>query len=106
MKAGSDGEPGRYVGQPHWTSSADPDSYQWSSRSEPERPVSFLFMPSFAGALDLGSRTSITKDISDGGAWYCMVNTERIGPPGGLSKSDFAQYDEITRRTRYGMGPL
>ncbi|KAH8880835.1 putative proline racemase [Thozetella sp. PMI_491] len=79
------------------------------SRSDPTKPVSFLSVPSFAGALDLvveipeekrwpqlDGRTSVTVDLSYGGAWYCMVDVDQLGL-GSLGRLDTKAYDEVTQ---------
>lgn len=61
-------------------------------KSDPSRPVTFLFAPAYAVATDLrvdipadsrwpelGSRESVTFDISYGGAFYVLVDAREIG---------------------------
>ncbi|KAJ9156431.1 Trans-L-3-hydroxyproline dehydratase [Pleurostoma richardsiae] len=80
------------------------------SRSDPTKPVSFLSVPSFAGALDLqveipeakrwpqlGGRTAVSVDLSYGGAWYCMVNVDQLGFPRGLGQLNVKTCDTITQ---------
>jgi trans-L-3-hydroxyproline dehydratase len=82
------------------------------SKSDPGRPVSFLSVPSFTGAVDLvveipeakrwpqltaQGRTSVTVDLSYGGAWYCMVSAEHLGFPEGLIKWDMKAFDVATQ---------
>lgn len=80
------------------------------TKSDPTRPVSFLSVPSFAGALDLvveipqhlrwaelGERTAVTVDVTYGGAWYCMVSATKLGFAGGLGDRDMATFDRVTR---------
>ncbi|KAJ5804931.1 hypothetical protein N7474_010818 [Penicillium riverlandense] len=77
--------------------------------ADSSRPVSFLSVPSFAGALDvrveiplekrwpeLQGRTSVTVDLSYGGAWYCMVGAQELGFRAGLKALDMKMYDRIT----------
>lgn len=79
------------------------------SRSDPTKPVSFLSVPSFTGALDLvvdipedkrwpelNGRTSVTVDVSYGGTWYCMVNVDQLGFPQGLKEIDMKTYCIVT----------
>ncbi|ETS79374.1 hypothetical protein PFICI_09227 [Pestalotiopsis fici W106-1] len=80
------------------------------TKSDPSRPVSILSVPSFAGALDLvveipeylrwpelGQRTSVTVDVTYGGAWFCMVSATELGFAGGLADRDMATFDRVTR---------
>jgi trans-L-3-hydroxyproline dehydratase len=80
------------------------------SRSDPSRPVSFLSVPSFVGALglvveipeaqrwlELKEQTSVIVDVSYGGAWYCIVNVVQLGFPEGLAKLNMKTYDAVTQ---------
>ncbi|KAH8659969.1 putative proline racemase [Xylariales sp. PMI_506] len=80
------------------------------SKSDPTKPVSFLSVPSFAGALDLvveipepkrwpqlKGRPSVTVDLSYGGAWYCMVTVEQLGFDKGFAQLDIKEYDAVTQ---------
>ncbi|OJJ42168.1 hypothetical protein ASPZODRAFT_155466 [Penicilliopsis zonata CBS 506.65] len=78
--------------------------------ADPARLVSFLSVPSFAGALDLSvpipaaarwpelaGRDAVTVDLSYGGAWYCMVDATELGFSTGLQPLQIAAFDRITR---------
>ncbi|KAK9774295.1 putative Proline racemase [Seiridium cardinale] len=80
------------------------------TKSDATRPVSFLSVPSFTGALDLvvdipqslrwpelNGRTSITVDLAYGGAWYCMVNVTELGFVEGLGKLDMKTFDKVSQ---------
>ncbi|KFA68316.1 hypothetical protein S40285_09335 [Stachybotrys chlorohalonatus IBT 40285] len=82
------------------------------ARSDPTRPVSFLSVPLFVGALDMVveipkadwwpeltaiGRTSVTVDLSYRGAWYCMVNVDQLGVVEGLDKLNMNALDAVTQ---------
>lgn len=84
-----------------------------NGQSDPCRPVSFLSVPSFCTGLsvtiplsiehrwpELGNRTSITADFSYGGAFYCLVDAEELGFPGGLAKPDLAKMNFASKMVK------
>jgi len=83
---------------------------QDGSRSDPERPVSFLSVPSFATGIqvkvaipkdhrwpELGGRDHVITDFSYGGAFFCIIPAVELGFPAGLSDIDF---DAMNRATK------
>jgi trans-L-3-hydroxyproline dehydratase len=82
------------------------------SKSDPTNPVSFISVPSFVGKLDLQvdipqdlqwpqlkktAKTSVTVDLSYGGAWYCMVSAHELGFPAGLRQIDMKAFAQVTQ---------
>lgn len=84
--------------------------------ADSSKPVSFLSVPSFAGALDLvvniptekrwpeliaTGRSSVTVNISYGGTWYCMVTADELGfkglEPGQIEFTRFDNASEILK---------
>ena len=77
--------------------------------SDPERPVSFINVDSFASGIDvevslpaayrwpeLGERAKITADFCYGGAFYCVIGVRELGFSEGLNISSL---DAISRAT-------
>ena len=69
-------------------------------QSDPERPVSFISVDSFATGIDieiplpmnyrwpeLGERTKVTADFCYGGAFYCVIGARELGFSQGLTHS-------------------
>lgn len=81
--------------------------------SDPSRPVSFLSTPAYAAAIDLeveipaelrwpelGSRQSITLDLSYGGAYYALIEAKELGLDKGLAQVDVDAVSAIIRRLK------
>jgi len=82
-------------------------------KSDPSRPVSFLSVPSFAAALnlavsipashhwpELGDRSTVSADISYGGAFYALISTSELGFASGLRPQISAiDIDALSRAT-------
>ncbi|KAK4154054.1 hypothetical protein C8A00DRAFT_33160 [Chaetomidium leptoderma] len=79
-------------------------------QSNPERPVSFINVDSYATGIDieitlpeahrwpeLGARTRLTADFCYGGAFYCIVDAEQLGFDDGLKSAD--NMDALSRAT-------
>ena len=78
-------------------------------KSDPERPVSFVSVDSFATGIDvevslpmkyrwpeLGQRTKVTADFCYGGAFYCVLGARELGFSEGLTHSSL---DALSRST-------
>lgn len=80
------------------------------SASDPNRPVSFISVPSFATGVDVtislppayqwseleGKSKDIQVDFAYGGAFYCMVSSTELGFPYGLRNGELDQLDKAT----------
>lgn len=82
-------------------------------KSDPARPVSFLSTPAYAAAKnveipipgeirwpELGSRKSITIDLSYGGAFYALIEATELGFESGLKKIDVDAVSTIIRKLK------
>ncbi|KAL2178408.1 uncharacterized protein P884DRAFT_258498 [Thermothelomyces heterothallicus CBS 202.75] len=82
-------------------------------QSDPKRPISFINVDSYATGIDveiplseayrwpeLGARTSLTADISYGGAFYCLVDVEQLGFKDGLKSTDLDALSRATAKLR------
>jgi trans-L-3-hydroxyproline dehydratase len=80
------------------------------TKSDPSKPVSFESVPSFATGInipiplppqyrwpELGSRESVTTDLSYGGAFFCMISATELGFPQGLAGIDLDATNKATR---------
>jgi trans-L-3-hydroxyproline dehydratase len=83
------------------------------AESDPSRPVSFLSVPSFVTALDLpvsipashrwpelGDKSSVSVDVSYGGAFYALISASELGFTSGLRPQTSAvDIDAMSRAT-------
>ena len=82
-------------------------------QSDPERPVSFISVDSFATGIDveiplpmiyrwpeLGERTKVTADFCYGGAFYCVIGVRELGFSEGLSHSNLNALSRSTERLK------
>lgn len=84
-----------------------------NGKSDHSRPVSFISVPSFATAVsvkiplspeyrwpELGNRPFVTADFSYGGAFYCMIDAEELGFPGGLAHVELGKMDYASKQLK------
>lgn len=82
-------------------------------KSDPSRPVSFLSTPAYAAAIkldvgipaqvrwpELGSRESITVDVSYGGAFYALVDARDLGFKNGLKDVDLEAMSQAVKKLK------
>lgn len=82
-----------------------------SEKSDPQRRVSFLSVPSFASAVDVtvevpqdkrwraliaAGRNKVVVDVAFGGAFYVIVNAAELGFGGGIRGHSLAEFDEAS----------
>jgi trans-L-3-hydroxyproline dehydratase len=82
-------------------------------KSDPSRPVSFLSTPAFAAAKgleipipdeirwpELGTRKSITIDLSYGGAFYALIEATELGFKSGLKNIDIDAISSVIKKLK------
>ncbi|KAA8902970.1 hypothetical protein TRICI_005776 [Trichomonascus ciferrii] len=82
-------------------------------KSDPTRSVSFLSTPAYAAAKkleipipsgirwpELGARTSISIDLSYGGAFYALIEAKELGFESGLKKIDVDSISSVIRKLK------
>ncbi|TDZ24813.1 Trans-L-3-hydroxyproline dehydratase [Colletotrichum orbiculare MAFF 240422] len=87
------------------------DSNGW--RTDTNRPVTFLSVPTFATAVDLpvpiprdlrwaalGDTPGVTVDVCHGGAFYAVVSASALGFPASLQKPDLAALSNATKKLK------